>query len=115
MEKSKIIEGNCLIARHGDVPEKDGMFYVLEGELPFEEDALEYHMSWCWLIPEVRRFLNDLDYYKVLTRPARDLIFSKIHRALGALDIVPLWKELVDGIEQFNKGKTQVGTVWDTL
>ena len=111
-------EGNELIAKYDgwqwESEEWDAMYKVSEGfwysdNSLYEDislDEAEYHSNWNWLIPVVKKVLEQLKAREGTNNVYMGFMaIADIEKKLLELDIEPLWQTTVKAIQLINKYK----------
>ena len=87
--------------------------YCNSNEIAYDwkEDTVElcdtkYHSDWNWLIPVVKKLLQDTSNTRDKITPyMREMVKKDILNKLTDLEIKPLWNAVVEGIEVINSNK----------
>ena len=92
--ENEIIEGNKLIAEFMEVEINNCTSYPEEGRKCFHIDDVEYHSSWDWIMPVIKRFnITEFDEWED---------FGELVAALSAASIEDTWRIIVNGIKWYN-------------
>ncbi len=105
MTQEEIIEGNKLIAmfdglEKSDMKDMEKYYFTVYGYLTIED--LEYHSSWDWLMPVVKKCSKILNNDKEGSLIAP---FFSINKALLEIEIDKLWKSVIEFIKWYNLEK----------
>jgi hypothetical protein len=107
---TNIIEGNKLIAEFmgAHVLEPYVLFYDVEGSSevpkgypndPFNREMnLEYHTSWDWLMPVVKKIFEGYALYE---------IYDRIEEGLIIINIEVTWQAVVEFIQWYNTNNSK--------
>lgn len=98
---------NASIAEFMGYERQCGFYYIEQFEKPcnhsegmtssFGEDELEYHSSWDWLMPVVRK-INESGYPMCGT-----LLAQKVYQSCGIAQVELVYKSVVEFIKWYNE------------
>lgn len=93
------LKGNKVIAIYIDRQLQGCMISDFYGEIPDQVARMfKYHRLYDWLLPVVKKLLEDLKQSQKFVGSNRRMI-SEIKDALVDLEILPLWEKVIEGIE----------------